>query len=63
MKYIECNCCGKKIYFGENIIHHKMYCGIYCSNKCFLIALVPERCIGTLNMEIAENCGIDIKED
>ena len=33
--YIKCDCCGKKIPFGEIVYFHSGYCGVYCSAECY----------------------------
>ena len=33
--YIKCDCCGKKIFFGEMVYFYHGYCGIYCSAECY----------------------------
>lgn len=33
--YIKCDCCGKKIFFGETVYFYHGYCGTYCSAECF----------------------------
>lgn len=34
-EYIKCECCGKKIFFGEMVYLHQGYCGTYCSAECY----------------------------
>ena len=34
MKYIKCDHCGKRINFGETILHYD-YCAVYCSDECY----------------------------
>ena len=33
--YIKCDCCGRKIPFGEMVYFHQGYCGTYCSAECY----------------------------
>ena len=33
--YIKCDCCGKKIFFGDVVYFYHGYCGIYCSAECY----------------------------
>ena len=33
--YIKCDCCGRKIPFGEIVYFHHGYCGTYCSAECY----------------------------
>ena len=33
--YIKCDCCGKKIFFGDVVYLHRGYCGTYCSAECY----------------------------
>lgn len=35
VKYIKCDCCGKKIFFGDVIYFHHAHWGIYCSAECY----------------------------
>ena len=37
-KYIKCDCCGGRIYFGAPIYYMDDYYGVYCSAKCFTYA-------------------------
>lgn len=34
-KYIKCDCCGKRIPFGEEVYKFRGYAGLYCSGDCF----------------------------
>ena len=34
-EYIKCECCGKKIFFGETVYLHQGFTGTYCSAKCY----------------------------
>ena len=34
-RYVKCNCCGKRIYFGDDVFTYKGWCGVYCSADCF----------------------------
>lgn len=51
-KYIKCDCCGKKIYFGEEVYYFDGYCGTYCSAECFAGVYGAE---SMLDEELAEN--------
>lgn len=51
--FIKCDCCGKKIYFGDNVYQFGGYCGCYCSPSCFT-SMHAESDI--VNKELAENC-------
>ena len=59
-KYIKCDCCGKKIYFGDPIYYFDGYCGTYCSAECFAGVYGEE---DELTMEHAENCLCKIYDD
>lgn len=63
MKYIKCDNCGSKIPLGEQVVSHRMYCGIYCSDKCFLIAAAPDREVSTLTLDFIEKHNAEIEED
>ena len=59
-KYIKCNCCGKRIYFGEEVYRYKGYCGVYCSADCFADAF----CItNELDEELAYDCCCTVYDD
>lgn len=61
-KYILCDCCGKKIYFGETVYENQGRAGKYCSSDCFL-----QNCnslvITTMNEEEAENSYCEVYEE
>lgn len=61
MKYVECDCCGKRIYEGDKC-YHKTYCTIYCSSNCMLIDqfYITSR---KLDSDLVENCGKEFKEE
>ena len=63
MKYIKCDNCGSKIPLGEQVVYHRMYCGIYCSDICFLIAAAPDREVSTLTLDFIEKHNVEIEED
>ena len=61
-KYITCDNCGKKIYFGETIYQRDGYCGCFCSPECYLEsdgAFVSNK----LTSEEADNCGCDVYDE
>ena len=53
MKYILCDCCGKKIYLGDQVYNYGDYCGSYCSAECFADTYAD---ITDLTLSHAENC-------
>lgn len=59
-RYVKCNCCGKRIYFGEEVFHYKGYCGIYCSAECFSDAFGE---VQELDFDFADNCCAKIYDD
>lgn len=59
-KYIICDCCGKKIYFGDTIWYFGGYCGTYCSAECFGYAYGQE---DELTEEYAEDCDCTVYDD
>ena len=63
MKYIECDNCGTKIQLGKQVVSHRMYCGIYCSDRCFLRAAAPDRQISALTLDLIKEHNAKIKED
>lgn len=59
-KYIKCDCCGKKIYFNDEIYFFDGFCGTYCSAECFATTYGERE---ELTMEHARNCGCKIYDD
>lgn len=59
-KYIKCDCCGKKIYFDDEIYYFDGYCGTYCSAECFA-AVYGDTDI--LDEELAENNMCKVYDD
>lgn len=59
-KYIKCDNCGKKIYFGEEIVSDREYYDIYCSAECYAVGTAD---FDTLTEEYAEECGHTIYND
>ena len=63
MKYIECDFCGKRINLGEKVISHRLFCGLYCSDKCFIHARVPDRKEAVLTTDVVNENLAELKED
>ena len=59
-KYIRCNCCGKRIEFGEEIVKFPGYCGVYCSPYCFADAYGDFR---ELDDDVVSNCCQEVHDD
>lgn len=59
-KYIKCDCCGERIYFGDTIWNFGGYCGTYCSAECFACVYGEE---SELTKEHAEDCMCKIYDD
>lgn len=59
-KYIKCDCCGQRIYFGDTIYYRDGYCGTYCSADCFACVHGD---IEELTEEHAENCMCKVYDD
>lgn len=59
-KYIRCDCCGKRIDFGEEVFKFPGYCGLYCSSDCFTDSYAD---IGELDDELAYGCHHEIYDD
>jgi hypothetical protein len=59
-KYVKCSCCGKRIYFGEEVYRYKGYCGVYCSADCFADCFCV---VNELNTELADNCCCEVFDD
>ena len=51
-KYIECNCCGKRIEFGAEVYKYGGNAGLYCSPQCFTYTYADEE---ILDEELVEN--------
>ena len=60
MKYIECDCCGRKITIGEEVWLHRGYCGIYCSAECYAESYGD---CETLDEELIEDSGCKVFDD
>lgn len=59
-RYVKCNGCGKRIYFGETVYRYKGYCGVHCSADCFANA----HCIvDELDINVAENSCCTVYDD
>lgn len=52
-KYIKCDNCGKKIYFGEEVYKFHGYAGLYCSAECFADSYGE---VQELDTELADDC-------
>lgn len=59
-KYIRCDCCGKRINFGEEVYAYYGYCGLYCSSDCFADSYAY---IGELDDELAYDCRHEVYDD
>jgi hypothetical protein len=59
-KYIRCNCCGKRVDFGEEIVKFPGYCGVYCSPECFADSYADFR---ELNEDVASDCCQTVYDD
>lgn len=58
-RYIKCDCCGKKIKFGD-VALTKDLDGVYCSDECFTDAFASAF---TVNEESAYDCGSAVYDD
>ena len=59
-KYIECDCCGKRIEFGATVYQFNGYCGLYCSPECFSDSQAD---IHILDDELADDCACTVFDD
>ena len=59
-KYIECDCCGKRIEFGAEVYQLEPYCGLYCSPECFADSFADTH---ILNDDLVENCACTVFDD
>ena len=60
VKYIKCDCCGRKIPMGSDIWIYDGSCGVYCSKECF--AESWGYCLD-LDEKIIENHGCTVYDD
>ena len=60
MKYVHCDCCGARIYFGNIIYQFSGRCGVYCSKRCFAESYADT---DYLTEEVAEDCMCDVFEE
>lgn len=58
--YIKCDCCGKKIFFGDVVYFHNGYCGTYCSAECYADSWGE---VAELDKELAEDNGCEVYND
>ena len=59
-KYIECDCCGKRIEFGAEVYQYEGRAGLYCSTECFFDTYGN---IYTLTDELAYYCCCTVFDD
>ena len=59
-RYVKCNYCTKRIYFGTTVYRYNGYCGVYCSAKCFADKYGIET---ELNEDLAHNCCCTVYDD
>lgn len=59
-KYIKCACCGKRIYFGEEIYRYPGNAPLYCSPECYVSAYGTEE---YLDDELADTCWRKVYDD
>ena len=60
VKYVKCDCCGRKIPMGRDVWVYSGYCGVYCSAECFAEGWGD--CL-TLDEEIIEDNGCKVYDD
>lgn len=59
--YIKCDCCDKKIFFGDVVyFHHRGYCSAYCSAECYADSWGE---CAELDEELAKDNGCEIYND
>lgn len=58
-KYIKCDCCGKKIMFGEYAYHYE-YDSVYCSGECYASAVGY---YGEVNEDFVYSCDCIVYDD
>ena len=60
VKYVKCDCCGRKIPMGSDVWYHRGYCGTYCSAECYADCYAEQ---DILDEELAEDNGCEIYDD
>lgn len=59
-KYIKCDCCGKRIPFGEEVYKFSGYAGLFCSGDCFAHSYGE---VQELDDELADDCFHTVYDD
>lgn len=59
-KYIKCDNCGKRIYFGEEVYKFSGYAGLFCSGDCFADSYGE---VQELDNELADDCFHVVHDD
>lgn len=59
-RYVKCNRCDKRVYFGSKVFRYKGFCGIYCSAECFADTFCEAN---ELNETVADNCCCTVYDD
>lgn len=55
--YVKCDCCGKKIFFGDVVYFHNGFCATYCSAECYADSWGDS---AELDEELAKDNGCEI---
>lgn len=59
-KYVKCDCCGKRIHFGEEVWRFDGHARLCCSEVCFANSYGVE---SEMTYELAEDCWSTIYDD
>ena len=59
-RYIKCDCCGKKIMFGEEVYKFHGYADLFCSAECLSDSYGE---VQELDKELADDCYHTIYDD
>jgi hypothetical protein len=59
-RYIKCDCCNKKIEFGQEVYKFNGHAGLYCSGECFADSYGE---VQELDKELAYDCYHTIYDD
>lgn len=59
-KYIKCDNCGNRIYFGDELYKFGGYAGLFCSAECFSDAYGE---VQELDYELANDCYHTVYDD
>ena len=59
-KYVKCDCCSKRIYFGDEIYRYPGNAPLFCSAECY-VSMYGE--VEYLDDELADTCWRKVYDD